>query len=202
MNNDHPTGPPSPRFTPLPGHLKPLREGASEEQWRFFMQEAVALYANLSHEHNHNWPAIIAAIKEIREELNRARRDRGELDDRVEALRAETARNAADLARHDARITALEQPTMRNELPSHHDWSEELQRLSSELTARVKDKRDPMTSDRAKAIAADVVRTAEDAHELGQWRLRKGWVQRIGTKVVEWAVIAVLAYLASRLIPR
>lgn len=202
-NNEHPTGPPSPRFTPVPEALRSLREGASEEQWRFFMHEAVTLYANIAHGHNQNWPAIIEAIREIRTELHASRAERHDLHDRIEAAHRAVARAESDLRHVHGRLESLElaeisrRAPMREEAKSHHDWSEELARLDQELTRRVKDKRDPMTSDRARELAKEVVRETEDGKILSRWRVGKGWIQRMATEVVKDIFLLSLGWLAA-----
>jgi hypothetical protein len=173
------------------------------EERQAAVEEAILVYADVAARASHD-----SNLVRVELERHEARMAEIERVARVVSVEArEIARFAKALREHvssvDARVVTLEKSgsmppaPMREELASHHDWSEELSRLSTELTARVKDKRDPMTSERAKAIAAAVVREAEDAHELGEWRLRKGWVQRMGTEVVKAVILLVCGWLAA-----
>jgi hypothetical protein len=178
------------------------------EERQAAVEEAILVYADVAARAAHE--SNLVRIELERHESRMAEIERVARVVSVEAR--EIAKFAKALREHvtsvDARVVSLEKSDseapgpMREELASHHDWSEELSRLSTELTARVKDKRDPMTSDRAKAIAADVVREAEDAHELGRWRLRKGWAQRMGTEIFKWLVLFVLGWLAAHYIAK
>jgi hypothetical protein len=174
------------------------------EERQAAVDEAILVYADVASRAAHE--SNLVRLELERHESRMAEIERVARVVSVEAR--EIAKFAKALREHvssvDARVVTLEQSDsmapapVREEMPSHHDWSEELSRLSTELTARVKDKRDPMTSDRAAAIAAGVVREAEDAHELGRWRWRKGWAQRMGTEIVKAALLLVLGYVASR----
>jgi hypothetical protein len=104
-----------------------------------------------------------------------------------------------------ARLEALEaaRDTFRAEAPSHHDWTAQLQEMDRILAARVRDPHDRLTSDRARAIAADVVERAKDkegAHELDDVKSRKRdrW-DRLTIHVVEGIVMLVIGALAAKI---
>lgn len=88
-----------------------------------------------------------------------------------------------ELDDHDGRIRLLEGgPSMRpppaivpgsyrDPDASSHDWSAQLAEADRILRLRVKDQGDRgMTSDRARAIALEVVKAATDGEELSTWR--------------------------------
>ena len=108
----------------------------------------------------------------------------------------------------DERVSALESanvigalPPMRDQASSSHEWNEILNTAGQELSRRVKDKRDPMNSDRARALASDVFEAAKKdekykkllADETASIELRHD----ITKSVITWAVIGMLTMLAT-----
>src|SRR5271165_7605 len=92
-----------------------------------------------------------------------------------------------------ARISALEAhgaPADRAPAQvSGHDWSDQLAVADQILRQRVKDPSDKaMTSDRARAIAADVVQSVAADQELSRWRAVKSLPGRIAARALETLV--------------
>lgn len=86
------------------------------------------------------------------------------------------------------RLSALE-GRPRDPLQSSHEWTELLTEANDLLSRRVKDKKDALSSDRARAIAKEVVESvkqADDAKAFHTWRSRGS---KIAFEVIKWFVI-------------
>jgi hypothetical protein len=89
-----------------------------------------------------------------------------------------------DLGRHLAAITRIERrllqveatgPSMRDPDSSWHDYDADWERARLILRDKVKDPRDPMDSDRVRALAKDALLSVETGRELRTWRTVKNW---------------------------
>ncbi len=85
---------------------------------------------------------------------------------------------------------------------SWHDFDPQVQEFRAILRERVQDRRDPMDSDRARAIAEKAVQSAKDregAEALQAWH-RRFWT--VALMVTGGTILAVLGYVARWLIER
>jgi len=103
---------------------------------------------------------------------------------------------------HEKRIADLERARdmgpYREESPSYHDWNELLTKAGSELSRRVKDPRDSLNSDRAREIAAEVVRGAKTVDDAQAFRLLKSRGGRIALEALKWISVAAASIIAAR----
>jgi len=100
------------------------------------------------------------------------------------------------LAVLEDRVTAIETQPYRAELPSSHDWDAMLVEAGKALSARVKDPRDKLDSNRARAIAQEVVdaaSTVQDAKTLRAWKTTGGKIAIETLKVLLAAAVGALA---------
>lgn len=109
-----------------------------------------------------------------------------------------------ELAALTRRVELLEHasgapPTPRRET-SRHDWSEALARLSSDLTARVKDPKDKMDSDRARSIASEVVRSARVEEKAVAYDKRDAEIHRLRVGAILAVVTAIVAAVVGHLV--
>jgi hypothetical protein len=108
---------------------------------------------------------------------------------------ARRADNAVQIL--SGRLSALESlklgDTSRAEQQSSHEWDVLLATAGKELSKRVKDPRDPLSSDRAKAIAKEVYETTRDAATART-------VGRVIWLVAAGLVSLAFAFLAGRLL--
>lgn len=104
-----------------------------------------------------------------------------------------------ELPNHEQRIAALERKENRRqdsehpraERSSQHDWDPLLVEAGAMLAQRVKDPRDRMDSDRARAIAKEVLVAAATADDAASFRSLKSRGQKIA-----WTALKTLLTLA------
>ena len=88
--------------------------------------------------------------------------------------------------------------TMRAPAASHHDWSVD-GRVDRILTDRVRDPRDPMTSDRAAAIATQVIEAVKNADDAKELHVRKDRLARILAEVLVGLILFAAGLFAAKL---
>ena len=111
----------------------------------------------------------------------------------------EVRNHGKQLAEIHGMVEGLKLGPMRAEEISRHDWTEILTKAGAELTARVKDPRDQLTSERAKAIAETVVADAGKAARLAAWDARVAAAAKLAGKVITYLTIGVVGWLIHRL---
>lgn len=79
-------------------------------------------------------------------------------------------------------------PPMREQEGSWHDYDAEFEKARLLLHARVNEPSDRMTSDRARAIAKEVVSAAKDGSDAAVWRRLKSWPAWLAAKGAEHAI--------------
>jgi hypothetical protein len=97
----------------------------------------------------------------------------------------------AALERKESRRQDSERPGARAERSSHHDWDPLLVEAGAMLAQRVKDPRDRMDSERARAIAKEVLVAAATADDAASFRSLKSRGQKIA-----WTAVKTLLTLA------
>jgi hypothetical protein len=96
----------------------------------------------------------------------------------------------ATLERKESRRSDSERPGARAERSSHHDWDPLLVEAGAMLAQRVKDPRDRMDSDRARAIAKEVLVAAATADDAEAFRSLKKRGSKIAWEVAKAVVVA------------
>ena len=182
MPEDRPTpvGVPRPAIAPA-ATFKLLPPGATIEVLVFAYHEAMHAYMALAAEN-----ATLAA--ECREHMRQR-------DQALEVVSAEVVILGAAVRHVTGRVAVLEgrmgvpiaaphppsRPPVRSK-KAVHDWSEDLEKADEILRARVKNKRDPMTSERARDLAKEVVKATSDGAELSTWRAVKALPKSLARK--------------------
>lgn len=111
----------------------------------------------------------------------------------VESMRA-GLRLEMDEVKEQLRAIETGRPTM----PSHHDWSEDVARMEELLKGRVKDPRDPMTSDRVRTLIQatnDAIADKKDATLVRRIKAQ-GWA--LGLEVGKAVLFALLGAAAAK----
>jgi hypothetical protein len=120
-----------------------------------------------------------------------------------------------ELPEYSRRLAALEAPRLqrpptpgfaipppaadgpRAELPSSHEWDEMLAKAGQELSRRVKDPRDRLSSDRAREIAKEVIESTKTADDAKSFRTWKSKGQKIAWGAVKALVAAAIGAAAA-----
>jgi hypothetical protein len=102
-------------------------------------------------------------------------------------------RDMAGLTRRVERMEDATQPRVA----SHHDWSEELARLDSELTRRVKDPDVKFNSERATEIAVKVVKNARNEEKALAYDKRDEEIRRLRFWAITFAVGTVVTFIVG-----
>lgn len=102
-----------------------------------------------------------------------------------------------ELPNHERRIRELELGPMREEIPSSHEWNEELRNAGVILSQRVKDPKDRLDSQRAREIAREVIEGAKTADDARAFRAlkSKGW--SVALEILKLVIVALLGAAAA-----
>ncbi len=88
-------------------------------------------------------------------------------------------------------------PSMRHEMPSSHEWDEMLVKAGTVLSQRVKDPRDRLDSNRARAIAEEVIKGAKVADDAQAFRGLKSRGQKIAWDIIKLLVATAVGALGA-----
>ena len=139
------------------------------------------------------------ALRELAAAFNRQADDVRVMADASSRVTQEVILIGHEMVRHGTMIAAMmgraPLPPMRPPADSIADPIEEAAR---ELSRRANDRHDPMTPEKARALAVDVKNALDSDKELTTWRMIKGWPGRLamaaalaasggaGAAVVHW----------------
>lgn len=85
----------------------------------------------------------------------------------------------------------------RAEMPSSHEWDAMLAKAGAELSRRVKDPADRMTSDRARQIAEEVIEGAKTANDAKAFQSLKSKGQKVVWSAVKAVVLLAIGAVAA-----
>jgi hypothetical protein len=138
--------------------------------------------------------AVLRLMKDYEDDKILIMQELPDLARRLAMLEAAKLRAAG----HNIPLQPGEMPPMRPEQGSSHEWDQILASASGELTRRVRNPNDRMTSDRAKALAKEVfqgVKLAEDAATFRAIK-SKGWSTAF--EILKWVALLAAGGLAAR----
>lgn len=130
---------------------------------------------------------IISSLRRHSDEVRRFLDDTAKRDEAI----------LKDLTGLRRRVDSLELGPVRDEAISHHDWNEAFEQAGREISRRVKDPKDRLDSERARAIAQEVVEGAKTVNDAKMFRWLKAQTGTWGLEALKWLALLLAGAIAA-----